>query len=60
MASVADNEMVESFDFQKLTCADEITSDFDGIIILQFTRTTISQPEELGPLFKPSVVLVPR
>ena len=57
---MAHDNVVENFDFQKLTCADEITSDFDGIIILQFTRTTISQQEELGPLFKPSVVLVPR
>jgi len=38
----------------------EITSDFDGVITLQFTRTTISHPKELGPLFKLSIVIVPR
>src|SRR2546426_12060270 len=30
----------------------EITSDFDGIIILQLTRTTISHPKEFGSVIQ--------
>ena len=46
VAGISDN-VVENFDFQKLTCADEITRVLMASLFLQFTRSTILPSKEL-------------